>query len=264
MGRSSGESKANPAGDKVRYSRPNSGATDYVAEWLVGLVRSKSLKPGAKLPSERELCAQFSVSRPVVREALSRLKTEGLIVIQHGRGAFVAQGNQRQMFRMRDVSLADKDELAHVIELLIAIEVTATKLAAQKRSPDDLRRIRRALIGMEYAIANDQLGDQEDYEFHQSIVDATHNPHFRELSEYLEHRVRRLIRRARQNTADSSDDLVKAVQLEHKAIFHAIEARDPEAASLAAEAHLQNAGRRLAVYLNEGQPHPRARAKRSA
>jgi len=104
---------------------------------------------------------------------------------------------------------------------------------------------------MEYAIVNDRLGDEEDYSFHQAIVDSTKNPHFRMLNEYLERHVRRLIRQARTNTAANYQNLVQAVQDEHKAIVKAIEDRDPAAAALAAETHLRNAAKRLNKYLRD-------------
>src|SRR3546814_7956010 len=82
--------------------------------------------------------------------------------------------------------------------------------------PDDLKKIKRALIGMEYAIVHDQLGDTEDYAFHQAIVDAAQNPHFIALNEYLEQHVRHLIRSARSNTAQYHQNLVEDVQQEHQ------------------------------------------------
>jgi len=118
-----------------------------------------------------------------------------------------------------------------------------------RRTPEDLKRIRRALIGMEYEIANDRLGDEEDFAFHQAIVEATHNPHFQALSEHLEHGARRVIRQARSNTKSHHADMVEAVQEEHKTIYDAIVASDPERAAQAAETHLRNAAKRLNMYL---------------
>jgi DNA-binding FadR family transcriptional regulator len=195
-----------------------------IAGWLVQQIQAGNLAPGDQLPSERQLCEQFSVSRPVVREALSRLRSEGLIVTQQGRGAFVAEKMQRQSFRLQDFSLSEKAAQAHILELLTTIEVAATRLAAERRTDADLKKIRRGLIGMQYAIANDELGDEEDYAFHHAIVDATQNPHFIALSEYLEHSVRRLIRQARSNTAARYAHLIQDVQNEHQAIFDAIAA----------------------------------------
>lgn len=223
--------------------------TYTVAHWLTQEITQKRLLPGAKLPSEKQLCEQFSVSRSVVREAVSQLKSEGLVSSQQGRGVFVNERGSRQTFRLQTTALDDTESIAQVIELMVTIEAGAARYAALRHTPEDLKRIKRALIGMEYAIANDRLGDEEDFAFHQSIVDATHNPHFITLNEYLEQHVRRLIRQARSNTATYHQNLVEFVQQEHLAIVRAIEARDPVAAALAAETHLRNAAKRLNTYI---------------
>ena len=219
-----------------------------IAGWLAQQIQAGALVPGDQLPSERKLCEQFAVSRPVVREALSRLRSEGLIVTHQGRGAFVAEKKERKSFRLQEFSLSERAAQAHILELLTTIEVAATRLAAERRTEADLKKIRRGLIGMQYAIANDALGDEEDYAFHHAIVDATQNPHFIALSEYLEHSVRRLIRQARSNTAARYAHLIQDVQNEHQAIFDAIVAGDADAAAQAAEMHLRNVGKRLKIY----------------
>lgn len=232
--------------DAARQPLPNE-----IAHWLIDKIQAGKLGAGDRVPTERELCERFSVSRTVVREALSSLKSEGLVKSRRGSGVFVNGHEQRKSFRMHGVSLKEKKALAHIIELLVAVEVVATRLAALRRTPDELKRIRRSLLGMEYAIAQGQLGDEEDFAFHQSIVDATHNPHFRALSDYLAHSVRRLIRQARSNTASRHRNLVQAVQQEHQAIYQAIEARDAAAAASAAETHLRYAAKRLGTYLTD-------------
>src|SRR3546814_18058148 len=101
---------------------------------------------------------------------------------------------------MQDVASEERDSLALVMELIVTVEVAATRFAAMRRTPEDLKVIRRALIGMEFEIANDRLGDEQDFAFHQAIVEATHNPHFIALSSHLEQGARRVIRQARTNT----------------------------------------------------------------
>jgi len=222
---------------------------DEIAATIYARIQQGELPPGARLPSERELCELFSVSRSVVREALSQLKSDGIIEARRGSGAFVLERDQRQSFRMQDVAIDERDSLALVMELIVTVEVAATRLAAMRRTPDDLKLIRRALIGMEYEIANDRLGDEQDFAFHQAIVDATHNPHFIALSSHLEQGARRVIRQARTNTKVRHISMIEAVQEEHQAIFDAIKAGNPDAAALAAETHLKNAASRLDIYL---------------
>lgn len=222
-----------------------------IAASISSQIRQGKLRPGDRLPSERELCEQFSVSRSVVREALSQLKSDGLVEAIRGSGAYVLEKDQRQSFRMQDIALGERDSLALVMELVETVEVAATRLAALRRTPEDLKLIRRALIGMEYEIANDRLGDEQDFQFHQSIVEATHNPHFVALSSHLELNARRVIRQARTSTKAQNLSLVEAVQEEHQAIFDAIKAGDPEQAAQAAATHLKNAAQRLDLYLKQ-------------
>lgn len=222
-----------------------------IAASISAQIRQGRLRPGDRLPSERELCEQFSVSRSVVREALSQLKSDGLVEAIRGSGAYVLEKDQRQSFRMQDIALGERDSLALVMELVETVEVAATRLAALRRTPEDLKLIRRALIGMEYEIANDRLGDEQDFQFHQAIVEATHNPHFVALSSHLELNARRVIRQARTSTKAQNMSLVEAVQEEHQAIFDAIKAGDPEQAAQAAATHLKNAAQRLDLYLKQ-------------
>lgn len=222
---------------------------DEIANQLSHLIQTKKLAPGDRLPSERNLCEQFSVSRPVIREALSRLKSEGLISIKRGVGVFVTERDPRGAFKIQDVDIGEKISITQVMELISTVEVAATRLAAARRTSDDLKQIRKCLLGMQYAIASDRLGDEEDYEFHQAIVLATHNPYFETLSQHIEHTARRMIRQLRSNTKTRHTNLIEAVQAEHQAIFNAIQAGDPAAAEQAARKHLENARKRLVKYL---------------
>lgn len=219
-----------------------------LAALIAEQIRQGILAPGDRLPTEKVLVETHGVSRAVVREAIARLKSEGLVTSQQGSGAFVDANVRRNAFRIGAVSPKDSQELEHILELMLSIEGTAARLAAARRTDEDLKRIRQGLIGMEYAILNDRLGDEEDYAFHLAIVQATHNPHLMALSDYLETSVRHVIRSARRNTAQLYAQRMIAVQAEHQAIFQAIEAADPQAASAAAEAHLRNAAERLRLY----------------
>ena len=211
---------------------------------------------GAKLPSERELSVEYAVSRPVVREALSQLKLEGLVEARAGSGVYVVDESGTRAFRVQPVVVGETRSLDQLMELLVTIEVAATRIAAEKRTPEDLKKIKRALIGMEYAIASDRLGDEEDYAFHDAIVAATHNPHFVALCKHLEFGARQVIRQARANTKMHLAGLMQDVQNEHKAIYEAIEQSNPERASFEAERHLRNARERLRLYLDSPAEKP--------
>jgi len=222
---------------------------DEIAQKIEKLIQTSQLVPDDRLPSERDLCEQFSVSRPVVREALSSLKSKGLVSIRRGVGVFVKARDTREEFKIQAIELDEKFAISQVMELISTVEVAATRLAASRRTNEDLKKIRRCLLGMEYAIASDRLGDEEDFEFHQTIVLATHNPYFETLSQHLEHTARKMIRHLRSNTKTRHTNLIEAVQAEHQAIYNAILDSDPVAAEMTARTHLENAEKRLVKYL---------------
>ncbi|MDI4664978.1 FadR family transcriptional regulator [Xanthobacter autotrophicus] len=221
---------------------------DTLAHRLREEIASGRLRPGERLPTEHQMAETYGVSRPIVREAVGRLKHDGLVTTRQGAGAFVAEPGAASTFRLDITDFSDKVEMRAIVELLMAVEATATGHAAVRRSDEDLARIGAQLDAMQEAIVRGEPGVDEDMAFHRAIVEATGNPYFRDLSQFLDHRVRHFIRTARANTARHGG-LAQAVQREHEAIFTAIEKKDPAAARAAAEEHLRNAAARLAVYL---------------
>lgn len=231
--------------DKDAVKRQARDLPDDLAARLAARVRTGEFAPGARLPSERDLSAEYAVSRPVVREAMSHLKAAGLVEARAGSGVYVTANAEARAFRLHPVDLEQDASLSQVMELLMAIEVAAARSAAIHRTETDLKHIRRELLGMEYAIASDRLGDEEDFAFHQAIVAATHNPYFVSLCSHLEYGARRVIRATRSNTRCHMSEMQDAVQSEHRAIYDAIAASDAEGAARAAGVHLQNAVKRL-------------------
>ncbi len=203
---------------------------------------------GERLPTEQKISAMYGVSRPTVREAIGRLKHEGLVTSRQGAGAFVSQSGTGTMFRLDVADFSDRAEIANLIELLIAVEAAASEHAARRRTKAQLSRIQAKLDAMQAAIDRGEPGVEEDLAFHRAIVEATRNPFFRDLSDFLDQRVRKFIRTARSNTA-RFQGLTETVQVEHRAIFDAIAACDPDRAWGAAETHLLRAAERLQLYL---------------
>jgi len=227
-----------------------------------------------KLPSEAELAQAYGVSRPVIREAMSLLKADGLVIAHQGRGQFVNPAGSN-VFRL-EPSVESSGDLRELFEFLLSVEVPATRLAAERRDPQGLLAIQQAYArlydvtnkGVDAAIdaGNDAAdgtpgiaaapkrgneapdGADEDGEFHRAIVAASGNRYFIAFADFLDARVRRMIRLARKNTRTRSAEWVWQVQQEHEAILRAIEAGDPDAASHAAATHLNNAAARLALY----------------
>jgi len=241
--------------DKTRPEPPRDilgrapSLADTLALRLRDEIASGRLQAGERLPTEQQLAKTYGVSRPIVREAVGRLKHDGLVLSRQGAGAFVADPGASSVFRLDVADFSNKRDLRHIVELLMAVEASATEHTAERHSEADLITIRARLHAMQAAIDRGESGVDEDVAFHRAIVDATDNPYFRDLSEFLDRRVRTFIRTARANSARVAG-MAQIVQGEHQAIYDAIATRDAQRARTAAETHLKNAAMRLAIYLD--------------
>jgi len=223
---------------------------DEIARCLSEKINSGTLAPGDRLPTEAALAQSFGVSRNVVREAIARLKYDGLIETRQGAGAFVAAENAGRSFRIGPDRLLGSDDLRQIFELRLYVEMGAAALAARRRTRGQMARIRTALSAMRRAVETDGDGVLADTEFHHAIADAANNVYYRDFMIFLAERMRQSIAVARSNTAKSRGS--PQVQKEHEAISAAIEAGDAEAASEAVRTHLVSAADRLRLSLAPG------------
>ncbi|WP_328347434.1 FadR family transcriptional regulator [Streptomyces violaceus] len=214
---------------------------DQVAATLSEEIESGRLAEGDRLPTEVELVRQLGVSRTVVREALSRLRNAGLIEPRQGIGVFVLPRRTRPL----DLEAADtKAKVLQIVEVRRAMEGEAAHLAATRATPLDLARMRQALDAIDSAVGAGGDGVDEDLAFHRSIAESTGNTVMVSTLRYLGDVSRSGIRVTRANEA-RRNDFIEAVRAEHHAILAAIEARDAEAARMAARLHMNHAAARL-------------------
>jgi len=218
---------------------------DQVFGALQGDIADGRLKPGEKLPIEQQMALDFGVSRTVVREAVSRLRSDGLVTVKQGSGVFVANAPFAQAFRMPAEASSDRAAIREIYELRLGVEVEAAALAAARRVPDDMMRIKRALGAIEATKTGPDFGVEADAEFHRAIALATGNSKIAAFQRYLAVFLLRSITAARANTLKAG--AVDEVMGEHAAICAAIEAGDAKAARAAMRAHLKNAQARLGV-----------------
>lgn len=223
-------------------SRP-AALSDEVCRLLAARIRSGELGPGARLPTEKCLGDELGVSRAVVREALSRLKADGMVESRQGAGAFVAARPGSASFRLADGADAD---LAQVFELRMMVEVAAAELAAARRRRADLARMRAALADMDAALASLGDGAQADDRFHRAVADATGNPMVARFVEFLGGNLSRS-RVPTWSEGGHAAGLARAAQQEHHRLYAAIEAGDARAARRLAEVHLRRAAARLGL-----------------
>ena len=217
--------------------------TDQVSSTMTARIASGALAPGSRLPTEQELSSEFGVSRTVVREAISRLKSEGLVETRQGSGAFVAPTKLGIPFRIDPVSVDSFEATVEILELRLAVESEAAALAAERASTDQLDAIRDALADVRAAFERGDDGVEEDLMFHRAIAEATNNSKYVDLTEFLERYVRHQIQITGGRTARARR--MGETQAEHQKILAAIEAHDSDAARASARAHFRKGIERI-------------------
>lgn len=217
--------------------------TDRISETLAARIAAGGIAPGSRLPTEQALAAEFGVSRTVVREAISRLKSEGLVESRQGAGVFVAANKLGIPFRIAPDSVDSVEATMEILELRLAVESEAAALAAERASRRQLEAIRSALDAVRAAFARGDEGVDEDLRFHRAIAEATNNSKFVALTEFLERYVRHQIQVTGGKTARASR--MSQTQAEHEKIFRAIAAGDAEGARASARSHFRKGIERI-------------------
>lgn len=203
------------------------------------------LRPGDQLPTEQALAATFGVSRNVVREAIARLRSEGRIWSQQGRGAFVAEAGNSTVLTIDYEALQRADSFRSLFELRGILEVQAAALAARRRTEDDLNAMGQALASMRTAPYGSVAWLRNDLEFHRAIAEATRNSYIGQFVIFVSERVRESILAA--GNRQGSDDMAQSTLGEHERILTAIRARDVEAAKAAMQTHLAGGAMRVGL-----------------
>jgi GntR family transcriptional repressor for pyruvate dehydrogenase complex len=218
---------------------PGAYLSDQVADAMATEIRAGRLAVGDKLPTEAALVAQFSVSRTVVREAVSRLKSLGLVDSRQGSGVFVKeQGFSPLNF---DAKYAvSRQAVIQIVEVRRALEAEVAALAAQRCTMDDVKRIRESITALEAAVLAGGDGVDEDVRYHNAIAQAARNPFLISTLDYLGQFLKGATRVTRANESRRID-FARQVREEHDLILQAIESRDPVAARNAATGHMNNA-----------------------
>ena len=213
---------------------------EMVAEQIVRLIDELGIRPGDRMPTEKDLAARLGASRTVVREAVKILSATGRVSAQRGRGLYVADG-QGVLGGMRFGGFfvpTDLDHIFMLFEFRRVQEIAASRLAATQASPAELRVIETAVQTCRHGYQSD---DQDEFEagddaFHFGVAAASHNLFL--LAAVRE--ARRLQRQASViGISGVGGHAAEAVE-EHDAIYRAIRDGKPDAAADATVVHLDN------------------------
>jgi DNA-binding FadR family transcriptional regulator len=213
---------------------------ELVAEEILQLIGELLLGPGDRMPTEKELAARLGTSRTVVRDAVKILSATGRVSAQKGRGLYVADGESMLGARQWGGFFVptNLDHIFMLFEFRLLQEMQASKLAARRASPSELRVIEAAVQTCRhgYTSGDNAEFDQGDDDFHLGVAAASHN--FFLVSAVREARM--LQRRASVIGLRGLGGHAEAAVGEHEAIYRAIRDGNPEAAAQATSVHLDN------------------------
>ncbi|MFC5386685.1 FadR/GntR family transcriptional regulator [Aquamicrobium segne] len=217
-----------------------------VAESLLQKVRSGELAPGAQLPTEAELGAQYGVSRTVIREAVARLRSAGLVIPQQGRGVFVSEAPRVQGFTIPQEALRTLPETIALLELRLSVEVESAALCAERRSDEEAHAIR---LSMEQVDAQHEdptrINIHYDYDFHLKIAECSRNEFIHGFLAYLRPVIVPRFQLGHIVASEHKENYYARIHSEHEAIVAGIERRDPQGAREAMRRHLHNSLERV-------------------
>ena len=209
-----------------------------IRQEILRVIAASQLSPGDRLPSERELAATLQVSRPSVREAVRALQAEGVLVVRHGQGVFVAGPDARKELR---AALA---ELDHTLNELFAmrevLEVPAARWAAEHQDAAALAAVQAAYDELEAALDKEPVDFDQlqrlDSAYHQQIVRASGNRLLQQTQAVLHE----LMRTGMRTTLEVEGRLEQS-RTEHLRILTALIEGDAASAAAAAQAHVREA-----------------------
>lgn len=214
---------------------------------LERLILEGELKPGEKLPAERELAETLKVSRVSVREALRELENRGLIDRRPGRGTVVLSPGENARLTQSVLGLAAtmRPELSHIMELRAIVEPPIAKITAIRATTRDITQLRELVEAMEQDVTKERYAEL-DRAFHQAIAQYTHNPLLTLINEQIAlqiepSRADRYQTRARRAISSAA----------HRRIFEAIESGDGDLAEHEARKHVLDIARQIEQDVNK-------------
>ena len=227
----------------LRVAQPNrKSLADMVFERLMRSIKSGSYGPDERLPTEHALAAEFQVSRPIVREALQRLREQGFVYSRQGAGTFIRQTGLRQPLGFG--TLENIADLSRCYEFRITLEPEAAAAAAERRNPASLHEIEEALDLMRAATARKRHREDADFAFHGAIARASDNRYFVTALEALSDHIGTGMQFHGQSLKASPDGLAQVFE-EHAAIYEAIRDQRPDMARRLMRQHLTGSRDRL-------------------
>lgn len=199
-------------------------------------IEFKNLEPGDKLPSERMLSEKFGVSRSSLREAIQQLEFFGILKSKPQSGTFIANIGRVAMIGMLDDILRLEDpDFKSLVETRILLELKTVRLAALRRTEEDLAKMREALEAYKKKVLNGQKAVEEDLLFHLAIAKASKNA---TMNTFMLNITPEIITNFEKHHVCDANLSFRGIQ-EHLDIYEAIEEQDPKKAKEKMKLHFK-------------------------
>jgi len=199
--------------------------SDEIVNQVRALISEGKLKPGDRLPPERDLVKEFSVSRPSLREALNTLVTMGFLEVKGKRTFIKSVASESMQNPLSLLIKADTQKLFDLIEVRKAIEAWGAFLAAQRATEEDIKQLKNIIEDMKKAYEQGRSWEKQDADFHLGMAQATHNT----IQTHVMSTIYDLLR---ESVAKVFKDRAKVKKLldHHQRIFNAIKNHSPDKA----------------------------------
>jgi GntR family transcriptional repressor for pyruvate dehydrogenase complex len=243
-----------PENESVRAIAPERrGATSgEVTAQLREMLHSGELRPGDRLPPERDLARSFGVSRPTLRAAIRSLAAVGVLRARQGAGTFVVSAEGPPALDSSALALMAALHgftTAEMFEARRSLEMAVAGLAAERASADQMAALAEELAGMYASLDEPEQFLVHDMRFHQTIAAASGN----RILAALMNMVATVLLDVRGKTVRRAKDLKESAAM-HRHIYRAIRDRNAEAARLAMREHLMLAQRAQASEEEGAEP----------
>ncbi len=207
-----------------------------IIEQIISLIVNGELSVGDKLPGERALSEHLGASRSSIREAFRALEILGILQVRHGGGTFVQEFNIAPFIgTIAPLFLQNVDVMGDMMDFRIMLECEAVKAAAQSQNQTTIEKMANAIDDMSGDDA--RIAEKADIDFHMSIFSATGNSVFVLAGQALSYVVHTSIHTTRERSlADKA--IAQQWVADHKEIYAAVKAHEPERAVNAMRAHL--------------------------
>jgi GntR family transcriptional repressor for pyruvate dehydrogenase complex len=209
---------------------------EQIVDQVVKSILGGELKPGDKLPAERELAEQFNVSRTAIREAVKTLTQKGLVEVRPGRGTFVTNGTSSVV--RHSIGLMVKIESARstldLVEVREILEPEIAAMAASRANEEHLAALKKAVTLMDTAKDDPDTFIDGDMDFHLALAEGSQNVLILVLIDTLVD----LLQDQRKRISLVPGGIDRA-QEHHQAVLQAVLNRDPDAAREAMRVHLE-------------------------